>query len=137
MPARRVPVAVAIQIAGDEPVAQEKERRLRDVGQAVPSQRLDLSGVEQPLDLAAVDAVLARQPDGPRRAVERRHLRRAVIGDDVAQIEVALLGEPVAIALAAVVPAEIEPEAQRAQRQHRQVEAAAVPGDDLRAATSP
>ena len=60
-------------IAGDQPVAQEQERRLRDVGQAVVAQRLDLAGVKEPLDLAAVDAVLAGQADQPRRAVERRH----------------------------------------------------------------
>src|SRR6185295_6621496 len=35
---------------------------------------------------------------------------------------------------AAVVPVEVEAEAQRAQREHGQVEAAAVPGDDVRAA---
>ena len=57
------PVAVAIEIAGHQPVAQEEERRLRDVGEAVAPQRLELPRVIQPFDLAAVDAVLAGKPD--------------------------------------------------------------------------
>ena len=81
-----VPVAVAIEIARHQPVAQEQERGLHDVRQTVAAQGIELPGVEQPLDLAAVDAVLlARQADGPRRAVERGHPGGAVVGDDVAR----------------------------------------------------
>ena len=133
MPLAAYAVGVAVEVAGHQPVADEQERGLRHVRQAVAAQRIDLPRVVQPLDLAAVDAAaLAGEPDRARRPVERRHLRRAVIGDHVAQIDVALLGEAIAVALAAVVPAEVEPEAQRAQRQHRKVEPAPVPGDDVR-----
>ena len=53
---------VAVDVARDQPVAQEQERRLRDVGQAVVPQLFDLAGEEQPLDLAPVDAVLPGSP---------------------------------------------------------------------------
>src|SRR5665213_1547703 len=108
---RGVPVAVAIEIARHQSVAQIQKGGLRDVREAVAPQRLELAGVEQPLDLAAVDAVFPRQPDGAGRAVERGHLSGAVVRNHVAQIGVPLLAEAIAVPLAAVVPAEVEAEA--------------------------
>ena len=95
-------------IARHQPVAQEQEGGLRDVGQAVAAGAPRSGRRCTAPDLAAVDAALAGQADRARGAVERGHPGGAVVGDDVAQVEVPLLAEAVAVALAPVVPAEVE-----------------------------
>src|SRR6185503_9189918 len=70
-----VSVAVAIQVSGNQPVAQEQEGGLGDVRQAVAPEGVYLTGVEETLDLTPVDVTLAEEPDRPRRPVEGRHPR--------------------------------------------------------------
>ena len=102
--ARALAVRLRREQALQQPEPQEQERGLRDVGEAVLLDRRELARVVQALDLRAVDADLAGQADQARDRVELARARRAVVGEPVAQIEVALLAVAVADVALAVVP---------------------------------
>ena len=93
---RRCLVLVRREHALQQAEAQEQQRGLRDVGEAVALDRGELAGAVQALDLRAIDADLAGQADQPRDRVEAARPRRAVIGEPVAQIEVAFLAVAIA-----------------------------------------
>src|SRR5262245_44406070 len=124
--------------------AQEHEPGVEDVGLAVASDVGEPAGAEGVPDLRAVHAELPREPGEPRELVERRAGAWLVEGEEVHQIEV-----PRVVAADVVVVAEVAavgevavaevPIAGRghavdepAIMQHRQVEPAAVPRDELR-----
>ena len=96
---RAIAVGLGRHLALEQPEPQEQQRGLGDVGEAVLLDRGELARPVQPLDLRAIDADLAGQPDQARDRVEAARSGRAVIGEPVAQIEVALLAVAVADAL--------------------------------------
>ena len=93
---------------------QEQQRGLRDVrrGSSAGSPS-SWPALVQPLDLRAVDADLAGQADQAGERVEAARPGRAVIGEPVAQVEVALLAVAVAHVALPVVPAQRHAVAQR------------------------
>ena len=124
--------------------AQEHEPGVEDVRLAVAPDVGEPTGAEGVPDLRAVHAELPREPGEPRELVERRARPRLVEREEIHQVDVPrvvaadVVVVPEVAAVGVVAVAQV-PVARRGHAvdeaavvEHRQVEPAAVPGDELR-----